>query len=209
MIKQQIRKIFPRITENALIDEIAKLGVLKNFEAEENIITIEDYITHIPLFLSGTVKVSRINSHGEEVFLYYLKEGDTCADTLQCCFTNQKSQVNVRAVTAGSFLTVNIREVNLWASNYKSWNQFIMLSFKSKFNQLLETIDAIAFQKIDERLLNYLKEKQQILGVDEILITHQNIAYDLNTSREVISRLLKTLEKKKIVQLGRNRIQIL
>lgn len=209
MMKQEIRRNFPRITENALIEEIAEQGILKKFEAGENIITVGEYINVIPLFLSGSVKVSRINNEGEEIFLYYLQEGDTCADTLQCCFTNKKSRVNVEAVTSGKFLLVDIRAVNLWASNYKSWNQFIMLSFKDKFNQLLETIDAIAFQKIDERLLSYLKEKQQVLNTTEIAITHQDIAYDLNTSREVISRLLKTMEKKNLVALGRNRIQIL
>lgn len=209
MMKQEIRRNFPRITENALIEEIAEQGILKKFEAGENIITVGEYINVIPLFLSGSVKVSRINNEGEEIFLYYLQEGDTCADTLQCCFTNKKSRVNVEAVTSGKFLLVDIRAVNLWASNYKSWNQFIMLSFKDKFNQLLETIDAIAFQKIDERLLSYLKEKQQVLNTTEVAITHQDIAYDLNTSREVISRLLKTMEKKNLVALGRNRIQIL
>lgn len=209
MLKQQIRKKFPRITENALIDAIVENGVLKEFEEGQNLITVGEYINTVPLILDGTVKVSRVNSEGEEVFLYYLKEGDTCADTLQCCFTNQTSQVSVVAVTSGAFLSVSIRDVNFWSSNYKSWNQFIMLSFKEKFNQLLETIDAIAFQKIDERLLTYLKEKQEILGISQIAITHQDIAYDLNTSREVVSRLLKSLEKKGILRLGRNKINIL
>lgn len=208
-MKTKIRKAFPRITENALIDEIETKGVYREFEEGENIIKVGDYITTVPLVLSGIIKVSRINEEGKEVFLYYLKKGDTCADTLQCCFTNQKSQISAVAEDSTTVLLVNIRQVNYWASKYKSWKEFVMLSFKDKFNQLLEALDAIAFQKIDERLLAYLKEKQEVLSVNELHITHQEIAHDLNTSREVISRLLKALEIEGQLKLGRNRIQII
>lgn len=209
MLKAQLRKNFHRLTENALIDEISESGIVKEFSQGEVALTAGEYITYAPLIISGTFKVSRQNETGDEVFLYYLQEGDTCADTLQCCFTNQKSQVNVIAEEASVAVLVDIRKVNMWASKYKSWKEFIMLSFKAHFNQLLETIDAIAFKKIDERLIAYLKEKQEILQSKELSLTHQDIAYDLNTSREVVSRLLKNLEKNGIVKLGRNRIQIL
>lgn len=208
-MKTQIREAFPRIIENKLVEEIAEQGSLKHIEEGEQLITAGQYITHAPLILSGTIKVSRVNSSGEEVFLYYLQKGDTCADTLQCCFTNQKSQINAIAEEDTELILVDLRMVNLWSSHYKSWKEFVMLSFKDKFNQILEALDAIAFQKIDERLLNYLNEKKEVLHTTHLHITHQDIAYDLNTSREVVSRLLKALEKKGIVKLGRNRIQIL
>lgn len=208
-MRQKIREAFPRITENQLIDEIAVQAVHKEYIEGESVIKVGEYITSVPLILSGTVKISRINDNGQEVFLYYLKKGDTCADTLQCCFANQKSNVSAVAEENTALLLVDIRMVNLWSSKYKSWKEFVMLSFKDKFNQLLEALDAIAFQKIDERLLAYLKERQNILQTSELHITHQDIAYDLNTSREVISRLLKSLENTNQVKLGRNRITIL
>ncbi len=208
-MKAKIRKAFPRITENALIDEIATEGVFKEFAEGETLISVGDYITNVPLVLSGVIKVSRINDEGKEVFLYYLQSGDTCADTLQCCFTNQKSQISAVAEDDTEVVLVTLRQVNYWSSKYKSWKEFVMLSFKDKFNQLLEALDSIAFQKIDERLLNYLREKQQIHNSAELHLTHQDIAHDLNTSREVISRLLKALENDEVIKLGRNRIKIL
>ncbi len=208
-MRAKIRKAFPRITENALIDEIVNEGTYREFEEGTSIIKVGDYITNVPLVLSGIIKVSRINEEGKEVFLYYLQSGDTCADTLQCCFTNQKSQINAVAEDHSEVILVNIRQVNYWSSKYKSWKEFVMLSFKDKFNQLLEALDSIAFQKIDERLLAYLKEKQALHQAKELHITHQDIANDLNTSREVISRLLKSLENDGMLKLGRNRIKIL
>ncbi len=189
-MRTKIRKAFPRITENALIDEIVSEGIYCEFKEGTSIIKVGDYITNVPLVLSGIIKVSRINDEGKEVFLYYLKGGDTCADTLQCCFTNQKSQISAVAEDDTEVVLVTLRQVNYWSSKYKSWKEFVMLSFKDKFNQLLEALDSIAFQKIDERLLNYLREKQQIHKSSELHLTHQDIAHDLNTSREVISRLI-------------------
>lgn len=208
-MKNRIRESFPRIIENKLIEEIAEQGILKCISEGELLITAGQYITHAPLILRGTIKVSRVNTNGEEVFLYYLQKGDTCADTLQCCFTNQKSQINAVSEEDSEVILVDLRMVNLWSSQYKSWKEFVMLSFKDKFNQVLEALDAIAFQKIDERLLSYLNEKKKVLKTRQLHITHQDIAYDLHTSREVISRMLKALEKTGSVKLGRNRIEIL
>lgn len=207
--QQQIKNAFPRITEMDLLNEITEQGVARHFKEGESLIEIGQYVSAAPLILSGTVKVSRVNEKGQEAFLYYLQQGDTCADTLQCCFTHQKSHINATAVEDTHLLFVDTRLINLWSSKYQSWKEFMMLSFKDKFNQLLETIDAIAFQKIDERLLRYLQEKKEVLQTAELQITHQEIAYDLTTSREVISRLLKTLEKSGMVKLGRNRIKLL
>ncbi|PVX52133.1 CRP/FNR family transcriptional regulator [Balneicella halophila] len=208
-MKTKIRKALPGITEIALLDEIAKEGIYRVFSEGDNIINVGDYITFAPLVLSGNIRVSRINEDGKEVFLYYLKQGDTCADTLQCCYTNKKSQINAIAEEETEVILVSILNVNSWSSKYKSWKEFVMLSFKEKFNQLLEALDSIAFQKVDERLLSYLKKKEEMSNDSQIQITHHEIARDLNTSREVISRLLKALESKGLVQLGRNSIKML
>lgn len=208
-MKTKIRKVFPYITELDLVNEIEEKGVCRVFSEGENIINIGDYITSVPLILSGTIKVSRKNDDGREVFLYYLQAGDTCADTLRCCFANKKSQINAIAEEKAEVLLITIQDINAWSSKYRNWKEFIMLSFKAKFNQLLDALDSIAFQKIDERLLSYLKKKQEVLGSSKMKITHQEIARDLNTSREVISRLLKALENDGVLELGRNSIQIL
>lgn len=208
-MEQKIKNVFTRITENDLIAEMVNQGTFRVFEEGEELIVSGEYITGTPLVLEGTVKVSRINEKGEEVFLYYLQAGETCADSLQCCFTNERSHVTAVAEERTEVIIIDIRLVNQWSTDYKSWKEFLLLAFKNKFKSLLETIDAIAFQKIDERLISYLKEKQEVLNTSELQITHQEIAYDLNTSREVISRLLKTLENNGEVALGRNRIVLL
>lgn len=203
------KDVFPQLLDKDLINEILALGVYKSLKQNDVLIARGEYIRSVPLVISGTLKVYRVSDEGKEIFLYYLTAGDTCADSIQCCFTNRKSQVKAIAEEDSEVIMVSISDINRWTATYKSWKEFIMLSFKEKFSQLLETLDAIAFQKMDERLLLYLQEKQKVWGKTEMQLTHQEIATDLNTSREVISRLLKTLENEEKVVLGRNRITLL
>ncbi len=167
-----------------------------------------NYIRTIPLVVSGSIKIVRENENGNELLMYYLGQGDTCAMSLTCCMSHSKSEIRAIADTDVELFMIPVEKVDEWMFKYKSWKSFIMQTYSKRFSELLATIDSIAFLKMDERLIRYLQDKFEKLGNKEIHITHQEIATDLNTSREVVSRLLKQLEKRGEVVLGRNKIEL-
>jgi len=163
----------------------------------------------MPLLLSGVVKVSREDEEGDELLLYYLEQGESCAMTLNSCMRNAYSEIRAVAETEVELLFLPIQKMEEWSAKYKSWRDFVFDSYHQRFTELLETIDHIAFLNMEERILNLLKKKSEARNILEISQTHQEIANDLNTSRVVVSRLLKKLEKSGFIELHRNRIQIL
>ncbi|TXD49725.1 Crp/Fnr family transcriptional regulator [Polaribacter sp. IC073] len=200
---------FGYLFEEELIKEIAKVGVAKTFSAETTIIEIGDYIKWMPLLLSGAIKILREDEKGEELILYYLEKGDTCAMTLSCCLGQTKSKIRAIAETDIELIMLPKEKMTEWLSNYKSWQSFILQSYHNRVDELLEAVDTIAFLKMDERLFKYLKDKAMVNQNDELTTTHKQISEDLHTSRVVISRLLKKLENEHKIQLFRNSIKIL
>ncbi len=206
---QELKAGYGQIFEEALINEIVQVGTFKEIPEGFKLMEIGDYIKGMPLLVSGAIKVLREDHDGNELLLYYLEKGDTCSMTLTCCMGDAQSEIRAIAETDAKLIMVPIGKMEEWTSKYKSWRNFVFQSYHDRLNELLNTLDSIAFNNMDTRLIGYLKEKARITQEDTIQSTHQEIAYDLNSSRVVISRLLKKLEQMGKVELHRNLIKIL
>ena len=205
---QELKDAYGFIFEKELIQEIKETGVLKFAHSGEIIMDINDYIKSMPLLLEGAIKILREDEEGHELLLYFLERGDTCALTLSCCLGETRSEIRAVAERDTKYIMVPIGKIEEWTIRYKSWRNFVFESYQSRLTEMLETIDTIAFMNMDERLLRYLQDKAKINQSEELQVTHQQIAYDLNTSRVVISRLLKKLEIEKKILLQRNHIVV-
>lgn len=204
-----LEQAYSYIFEEALLDEIAKVAVYKEFKADDYLIEIGDYIKTMPLLLTGAIKILREDENGDELLLYFLERGDTCAMTLTCCMGQSKSRIRAIAETDGAMLMIPVEKMEEWLTKYKTWRNFVFDSYNVRLNEMLEAIDTLAFMNLDERLYKYLTDKAKVIGDTEIKNTHQEIAYEMHTSRVVISRLLKALELQGKIKLHRNKIEIL
>lgn len=208
-MSNELETNFGYLFEPDLLNEIQKEGVQKNFFANDIILEIEDYIISMPLLLEGAIKILREDDNGEELVLYYLEKGDTCAMTLSCCMGQSKSKIRAIAETDVKLILIPKEKMADWLSKYKSWQAFILQSYHNRVDELLTAVDTIAFLKMDERLFKYLKDKAMVTHNDLLTVTHKEIAEDLHTSRVVISRLLKKLENENKIELFRNQIKVL
>lgn len=202
LINDQIGFLF----EESLLSEILEIGEIKHFDSDEIIIDVDQNIVFMPFILDGSLKVSREAEDGQELLLYYIESGETCAFTLQCCVRESKSEIRATTIDPTTILTIPIAKLHEWMGKYESWRKFILDSYHTRMTELIETIDAIAFLRLDQRLENYLKDQAKLKGSLELIITHQQIAEDLHSSRVVISRLLKQLELKGAIKQHRNKI---
>jgi len=211
--KEKIQEILDRryhqLAEIPLQEAILKEGYVKTFKRGEVTQEIGSYVKFVPLISKGTLKVLREDDNGNEIFLYYLHAGDSCSMAFSCCMMHKKSEVRTMVVEDVELIAIPIRFVDEWMMKYHSWKNFVMKSYDSRMMELIQTIDEIAFLKMDERLINYLNRKAKALGETTITSTHQEIAQDLNASREAVSRLLKKLEKQDVLVIGRNKITLL
>ncbi|MCH3885857.1 Crp/Fnr family transcriptional regulator [Tenacibaculum aquimarinum] len=206
---EDLKTYYGYLFEDALLEEISKIAVLKEYKAHSTIIDYESYITSIPLLLNGAIKILREDKQGNELVLYYLEKGDTCAMTLSCCMGQTKSKIKAIAETDVSLLMIPKQKMTDWLSTYKSWQEFILQSYHNRLQEFVEAIDTIAFLNMDKRLFKYLKDKAMVNNNDELSTTHKQISEDLHTSRVVVSRLLKKLENEGKIQLFRNSIKVL
>lgn len=204
----ELKNGYGSLFEEALINEILEVGAFKEVPAGYKLIEIGSYIKGMPLLVSGVIKILREDQDGNELLLYYLEQGETCSMTLACCMGQTKSEIRAVAETETKLIMVPIHKMELWTSKYKSWRNFVFNSYHNRLNEILQTLDSIAFNNMDERLINYLKEKVRVNNSKIIRNTHQEIAYDLHSSRVVISRLLKKLENLDRIVLHRNYIKI-
>jgi CRP/FNR family transcriptional regulator len=208
-MKEILTESYGYIFEEALIDEIVKVATYKEFKADDYLIEIGDYIKTMPLLVNGAIKILREDENGDELLLYFLERGDTCAMTLTCCMGQAKSRIRAIAETDGSLLMIPVEKMEDWLTKYKTWRNFVFDSYNVRLMEMLEAIDTLAFMNLDERLYKYLTDKAKVIGNTEIQNTHQEIAYEMHTSRVVISRLLKALEIEGKIKLHRNKIEIL
>jgi CRP/FNR family transcriptional regulator len=190
--------------EKPLLEEILKFGILKTFQPNDILIREGQFITSFPLVLKGLIRVTRNNDDGNELLLYYLKPNEVCAMSLTCCMTNLTSNVKAVVEEDTEVIMLPVEMLDNWMCKYPGWKQFVMQTFQNRFRELIETIDSIAFLKLDERLIRYLTDRYKQTGTAKIHETHQDLALRLNTSREVISRLLKKLENDGKIKLSRN-----
>ncbi len=198
-----------QLFEYELVNELLSHSKFIEVDAGERIINSGQIIRKMPFVLEGTIKVSRIDDEGNEILLYYLMPFETCAMTLTCCMQHFPSEIQAVAESSCRLLGIPLEIVDRWMNNFPSWKSFVMRTMKIRFDELLKTIDQIAFQKLDDRLIFYLKEKARVNGSTLLNLSHNQIAEDLASSRVVISRLLKKLEQDKKLLLYRNQIKLL
>lgn len=204
--KEQIQKQFSQF-EQPLLDGLLQNSVIKHLEADEPVMQTGQYIRSTILLLSGLLKVYREDDDGNEFLMYYLQPGDACALSMMCSARSETSEVKAKAVEESEVVLVPVHLTEQWLSQYKTWHNFVIASYRQRFEELLQTLDSIAFKALDERLLFYLKRHTEVSG-PEVRLSHQQIANELNSSREVISRLLKKLEQTGAVTLHRNYIEV-
>nr|WP_321230093.1 Crp/Fnr family transcriptional regulator [uncultured Psychroserpens sp.] len=206
---EELQQHYGYLFEDELLQEINNVGTYKEIPEGFKLIEIGDYIKSMPLLISGAIKILREDDDGDELILYFIEQGDTCAMTLSCCLGNSKSEIRAIAETDTKLIMIPVAKMEEWLGKYKSWQKFVLQSYHNRMTELLEAIDTIAFLKMDKRLFKYLKDKAMVNHNDIIHVTHQQIAGDLHTSRVVISRLLKTLEIDGKIELNRNSIKVI
>jgi CRP/FNR family transcriptional regulator len=208
-MKEKLFEAYHFIFEEELLEEISNVASYKEFKANDYLIEIGDAIQTMPLLLNGAIKILREDEKGDELLLYFLERGDTCAMTLTCCLGNSKSKIRANAETDGSLLMIPVSKMEEWLTKYKSWRNFVFESYNLRLNEMLEAIDTLAFMNLEERLYKYLTDKVKVLGTPNLSTTHLEIATELHTSRVVISRLLKALEIQGKIKINRNKIEVL
>ncbi|MCB0430922.1 MAG: Crp/Fnr family transcriptional regulator [Flavobacteriales bacterium] len=207
-IKELLRLHFPVLGDPRLMDEIAQSGRYMSIPEGSQLIDFGQYIKTIPLVVQGAIKIMREDDDGGELFLYYLHPGQTCALSLNCCMGQRPSEIRAIAEEHTAFVAIPIEKMDEWMQAYPDWKAFVMQTYQQRMNELLQTIDSIAFKQLDQRLVEYLHSRAEASGQNELSLTHQEIATDLHSSREVISRLLKQLEKQGQIVLGRNKVML-
>ena len=200
---------FQTTFEPELVKAIESKASLVTVTEGHVILDVGQQVRVIPLLLSGILKISRTDNSGKELLLYYVHANESCAMTFTCCMQQYPSEIKATAETEVTFLAIPISVMDEWLAKYPTWKSFVMRTIRNRFNELLNTIDQLAFQKLDERLVHFLKEKSRSTGSTLINLTHEQIATEMGSTREVISRLLKKLENDRKVLLYRNQIKLL
>ncbi len=200
---------FSGLFEHALLTELEANSMLIEVKNGNTMLNVGQTIKAIPLLVKGTIKVSRINEEGQELLLYYVKEGESCAMTFNCCMLSKTSEIKGTAEEDSVLLCLPTIKMDEWMIKYPSWKKYVMTTILNRFTEIIKCVDEVAFKKMDERLINYLKEKSNISGSSLINLTHQQIGDELGTNRVVISRLLKKLENDKKLLIYNKQIKLL
>jgi len=203
-----LKQILPGITDPHLLHALLDRGTIHTFDQGKIITEPGQFVKMVPIVLEGAIKIMRMDEDGKELFLYYLEPGETCALSLTCCSASKPSEIKAVAEENTKILGIPVNIHEQWSDKYKQWKDFVSSTYQNRFQELLVALDAVAFKRMDERLMRYIVTKMKQYKSNELHTTHQEIANELGTSREVISRLLKQLEKKKWIELGRNVIYI-
>jgi CRP/FNR family transcriptional regulator len=202
---EQLKQRFPML-ELPLLEEMAAVGSIKFVQAGDVLIQTGQYIRSTVLVMSGNIKIFRESEEGGEFLVYYLRPGNACAVSMICAMKRDTSEVSAIAVDDSEVLLVPLERMDTWMMRYTSWNHFVLGNYRERFEELLQVVDQIAFRSLDERLEFHLQRLAKHSNSRTIQASHQDIANDLNSSREVISRLLKKMEQKGLVTLQRNQI---
>ena len=207
-MQHSLKKIFPSFSDD-LIHEIESNAIWQSYKAGDVIMRTGQYINHTLLISKGQVKIYREGENGGEFFMYYLQPGQACAVSMICTTKSQTSQIMAKVVEDVELIMIPLSLMEKWMMQYRSWYEFVIMTYRSRFEEILEVGDNIAFRAMDERLEFYLKRHAKACDCKELKLSHQEIAIELNTSREVISRLLKKMEQRGLVRLYRNNIELL
>ena len=205
----KLERRYGEVFSRPLLDAIVKEGQLFHFKRGETLISFGSYIKMMPLLLEGSIKISRQDDSGNELLLYYLGTGDACSMSFSCCTASKKSEFQAIAEEDALIIGLPPKIMEQWMGQFSTWRKFVLNAYDQRMTEIIQTIDSIAFKKMDERLWEYLIAKSNTIQRTTINATHQTIANDLNASREAISRLLKKLEHQGKIKLGRNEIEML
>ena len=197
------------IFQSDLVKEIENSGNLKHFEAGDTIVNMDSYIKHIPVVISGSMKVIRTEEDGREILLYYLRPGESCIVSILARMKNDTSKIKAIVEEDAEIMLIPADKAKEWVRKYPEWTDFIFNLYQKRFEELLEVVNSVAFQKIDTRLLHLIKQKTQLYQSKEISVTHQQLADELGITREATSRVLKQMEKENLLILSRNKIELL
>ncbi len=204
----ELKDKLPNFTDPKLLQEMVDKGTVLTFEEGSALLQPGQFVQMVPIVLEGAIKIMRLDEEGRELFLYHLDPGETCALSLTCCVASKPSEIRAIAEQQTVILNIPVSQHEIWSDRFKQWKEFVSNTYQTRFQELLNVLDAVAFKRMDERLMRYILIKMKQQKTNELHTTHQEIANELGTSREVISRLLKQLEKKKWIELGRNVIYI-
>lgn len=208
-MKEKLKELFPQF-EDTLIDKIYENGIIREVKKGEKLMQSGQYVKSTMLVLEGRVKLMREDEwNPKEFFMYYILPGNACALSMVCANREKTMDILGIADEDSTLLMIPTPVMDDLIREFRSWYYFVVETYRSRFEELLELVDNIAFKKMDEQLWSYLKNYQEKTGESIMNATHQEVAVDLNSSREVISRLLKQLEEQAYVALGRNKIEIL
>ena len=207
-MKELLKSCYGELFEKELIGEIEEVGIYQEVDKGDLLIDIDDELTHVPLILDGIVKIIRRDRHGDELVLYYLESGHTCAISFVNCINRSKSIFKGNVEEKVIAIMIPVEYIDEWLQKYKSFRHYIIDSYHFRLLEMVDSIDNLAFMKLEDRLFAYLEEKRKVLNSDTFNITHQEIANDINSSRTVISRLLKRLEEEGKVKMHRNRLYL-
>lgn len=202
--KVELKQIFPQFNLD-LLAHLEKIGQVTEFDEGDMLMKPGQYFKNSLLILDGQVKLYREGEDGEEFFLYYLEKGNACALSMICATKNETSAIKAKAISPVRALSIPIQHMDGLMKDHREWYYFVLETYRSRFEELLDVIDHVVFHAMDEKLEFYLKRQFESMG-DKIVITHQEIANDLNSSREVISRLLKKLESEDQISISRHEI---
>ncbi len=208
MTEKELMQHFPML-EKELVQEMANAADIRTLEPGELLMRSGQNIRSTLLVLDGLIKIYREDDDGNEFFMYYLDGGKACAISLVCALGQERSEVMARAIKPSTILSVPVDLVNEWMGRYKSWAQFAVSTYRERFEELLQTIDHIAFRNMDERLVFYMRRHQQQFNSNIMNLSNREIAQDLNSSREVISRLMKKLSEKGVIKLHGSHVELL
>lgn len=204
-----LQRLFGNKLPSELIEEIARVGTFREVPAEVELIDIGETIKGVPLLLSGVIKISREDALGDELLLYYLEEGESCSMTFSADFTQRKSKIRAVTELPCSLIMIPLPYTLQWTDQFPAWRNFIFQSYQKRIEELMDTLDSIAFDQLEKRLWDYLQEKARVTQQTHLALTHSSVAQDLHSSRVVISRLLKRLEKNQKIKLQRQGIALL
>lgn len=208
MTIEELQIALPNFTDPKLLQAILDKGQIMNLESGKVMMEPGKFIKMVPLVLEGSIKIMRVDEDGKELFLYYLDAGDTCALSLTCCTAAKPSEIKAVVEEKTTIIAIPVAVHEQFSDEFKQWKDFVANTYQNRFQEMLVALDAVAFKRMDERLMRYIVTKMKQHKSNELHTTHQEIANELGTSREVVSRLLKVLEKKKWIELGRNVIYI-
>ncbi|HNP34029.1 MAG TPA: Crp/Fnr family transcriptional regulator [Flavobacterium sp.] len=205
---EPIKKLFSSFS-SSLVDDIEKNAVIQDVKAGDILMRTGQYIKNTVLVISGRIKIYREDDNGGEFFMYYLQPGQACAISMICATKNETSQIMAKVVEDAELIMVPLPLMDKWMMQHRTWYEFVIETYRSRFEEVLDVVDNIAFKAMDERLVFYLKRHQEVSNSKVLNLSHQEIAIELNTSREVVSRLLKKMEQKGLLKLHRNQIELL